>query len=153
EHFAALEQFATTHFGPIDIKYRWSAQDLTTLDKVPYIGPITKTQKNILVATGYRKWGMTNGKIAAKILSDYVINKENRYVNLFIPSRFKVNPAVKNFAKTNLDVAKHLIKGKIKRTSDFEKIDSLANDEATISRIEGKRVGVYRDTNKQLHIV
>src|SRR5690625_5231872 len=114
EHFTALEQFATTHFGPIDIKYHWSAQDLTTLDKVPYIGPITKTQKNVLVATGYRKWGMTNGTIAAKILSDYVINEENRYVNLFIPSRFKLTTDMKSFAKTNLDVAKHLIKGKVK---------------------------------------
>jgi len=152
-HYKALEQFATKYFGPVEIKYRWSAQDLTTLDKVPYIGPITKTQKNVLVATGYRKWGMTNGTIAAKILADYVLEKENRYIELFTPSRFKFNPTVKNFAKTNLDVAKHLIKGKMEPTTDFETIDSLKVNEATISRIDGKRVGVYRDENNKFHIV
>lgn len=153
EHYKALEQFAMTYFDPINIKFRWSAQDLTTLDKVPYIGPITKTQKNVLVATGYRKWGMTNGTIAAKILADYVLEKENRYINLFTPSRFKITPSVKNFAKTNLDVAKHLIKGKMEPTTDFATIDSLRVNEATISRIEGKRVGVYRDEDNKLHIV
>src|SRR5690625_1701191 len=112
KHFQALEKFDNQYFGPIDIKYRWSAQDLTTLDKIPYIGPITKTQKNILLATGYRKWGMSNGTIAAKILTNLILEKEDPYTKLFTPSRFQLNPSVINFAKTNLDVAKHLIKGK-----------------------------------------
>lgn len=153
EHFQALKQFAKQHFGPIKIKYHWSAQDLTTLDQVPYIGPITKTQKNVLVATGYRKWGMTNGTIAAKILTDYILEKENRYEQLFTPSRFKLNPSIVNFAKTNIDVAKHLIKGKVEPTTPIELIDTLKKDTATISRIDGKRVGVYRDKNEKLHIV
>lgn len=61
KHYDALEVFAEEVLGITDYPYRWSAQDLYTLDKVPYIGPITSKQKNIFVATGYRKWGMTNG--------------------------------------------------------------------------------------------
>ncbi|MDY0405764.1 FAD-binding oxidoreductase [Virgibacillus sp. 179-BFC.A HS] len=56
-HYDALEQFADKNFGISEVLYRWSTQDLTTLDKVPYIGQITKSQHNVFVATGYRKWG------------------------------------------------------------------------------------------------
>src|SRR5690625_5997295 len=53
-HYDALNQFAHQHFQVTDIPYRWSAQDLVTLDKLPYIGPITRKRTNILVATGCR---------------------------------------------------------------------------------------------------
>ena len=39
-----LEIF-TKSFGLEKIAYRWSAQDLITLDKIPYIGEITSDQK------------------------------------------------------------------------------------------------------------
>src|SRR5699024_11717272 len=77
----------------------------------------------------------------------------NKYTELFKPSRFKPNPAIKNFAKANLDVAKHLIKGKLDDTEDIEAIKTLPADEAMVTRIDGKRAGVYRDQEKQLHIV
>src|SRR5699024_11462747 len=44
EHYKALEAFGEQTFGLETIPYRWSAQDLITLDKVPYIGEITPGQ-------------------------------------------------------------------------------------------------------------
>lgn len=44
KHYEALEVF-----GLENIAYRWSAQDLITLDKIPYIGEITSGQKNVLI--------------------------------------------------------------------------------------------------------
>src|SRR5699024_8784745 len=83
----------------------WSAQDLTTLDKVPYIGEITPGQPNILIATGYRKWGMSNGTVAALLLSDIVLEKKNAFKDLYTPSRFNATPSIKNFLKQNMDGA------------------------------------------------
>ena len=40
EHYEALETFGEQIFGLETIAYRWSAQDLTTLDKLPYIGEL-----------------------------------------------------------------------------------------------------------------
>ena len=40
EHYKALETFGEEVFGLEEIVYRWSAQDLITLDKLPYIGEI-----------------------------------------------------------------------------------------------------------------
>lgn len=57
-HYEALRDFAEENFGINEILYRWSAQDLTTLDDVPYIGPISEGKTNIFVATGFKKWGI-----------------------------------------------------------------------------------------------
>ncbi|KEF36752.1 FAD dependent oxidoreductase [Schinkia azotoformans MEV2011] len=65
EHYKALEKFANDVFKLDHFDYRWSTQDLATLDKLPYVGEITSGVHNILIATGYRKWGMTNGTAAA----------------------------------------------------------------------------------------
>ena len=54
EHYKALEKFGEEVLGIEEVVYRWSAQDLITLDKLPYIGELTSGQPNILIATGFR---------------------------------------------------------------------------------------------------
>lgn len=151
KHFDALAKFGDETLGVEHILYRWSAQDLTTLDKVPYIGEITSGQPNVLVATGYRKWGMTNGTAAALLLKDIVLGKENRYKTLYSPTRFYATPSIKNFLVQNADVVGQLIKGKL-QLSDVNP-HQLKHDEGAIVVIRGKRKGAYRDKEGKLHIV
>lgn len=151
KHYEALEDFGQQVLGLESIQYRWSAQDLTTLDKVPYIGEITSGQSNILIATGYRKWGMTTGTAAGLLLSDIVLGKDNNFHKLYTPSRFYANPSLKNFLVQNANVASHLIKGKLEMTNIDPKM--LSNDEGAIISIEGERKGAYKDTEGELHIV
>ncbi len=151
QHYKALQSFASEVFTVTSIPYRWSAQDLTTLDKVPYIGNMTTNTPNIYVATGYRKWGMTNGTVAGLLLTDLIMNRENRYRDLYTPSRFYTDPSVKHFITQNLDVAKHLVEGKIEvvvRTPE-----DLANGEGAVVLVNGKRAGAYKDENGTLSIV
>lgn len=54
EHYQALKTFGQEIFDITDMMYRWSTQDLITIDKVPYIGPVSSDQPNILVATSFR---------------------------------------------------------------------------------------------------
>ncbi|WP_099158287.1 FAD-dependent oxidoreductase [Virgibacillus ndiopensis] len=149
KHYEALQKYADQHFGINEFAYRWSAQDLTTLDKVPYIGPVTKAQQSVFVATGFRKWGMTNGTIAAKHITDMILDNDTPYQDLYSPARFQADPAIKKFTTTNADVAKHLIKGKLEYTEN--NIDKLTPDDATVTRINGKRTGVYKDKDNNLH--
>lgn len=151
KHYEALEKFGERLFGDTKIIYRWSAQDLVTVDKVPYVGRLTSGQPNVLVATGYRKWGMTNGTAAALILSDMVSGEENRYEDVFSPSRFYADPSLKEFLTINADVAKHLFKGKFQMPS--RKAGDLSNDEGSVVLYEGGRAGAYKDTDGELHIV
>ncbi|SEO65792.1 Glycine/D-amino acid oxidase [Amphibacillus marinus] len=151
QHFAKLETFGETVFDLAEVTHKWSAQDLTTLDKIPYIGPITADQPQLLIATGFRKWGMTTATLAAELLRDYVMDRSNPFHKLFAPSRFQADPSLKQFLIQNANVAKHLIKGKFEHpTTD---IDALAKGEGAVVTVDGERKGAYRDHADQVHLV
>lgn len=151
QHYENLKKFAENTFGVKEFVYRWSAQDLSTLDKVPYIGYITNTNKKILVATGYRKWGMTTSNVAALLLRDIIMDRANPYEELYTPSRFQSDPSVKRFLSTNATVAKNLIQGKIEKPTK-EPAD-LKNDEGSVVLVNGKRAGAYKDKDGNVYIV
>ncbi|OMP67808.1 FAD-dependent oxidoreductase [Domibacillus epiphyticus] len=149
KHYEELGGFAERHFGTKEILYRWSAQDLITLDGVPYIGV---AHENILVATGYAKWGMTNGTAGAHLLADLVMGRENRFAELYDPARIKLKPAdVKTFAVENAKVAKELIGGKLNGT--VKTIDDLQPDTGGMVMIDGKNAGAYKDEDGNCHLV
>jgi glycine/D-amino acid oxidase-like deaminating enzyme/nitrite reductase/ring-hydroxylating ferredoxin subunit len=151
KHYQALADFAKEVFGTSKYLYRWSAQDMVTLDNVPYIGHITEDKKRVLVATGYKKWGMTTGIAAGHILADYVLDRENPYMELYSPSRFNADPDLKSIISTNADVAKHLIKGKLEFVPKAP--EDLQNGEGAPVIHKGQRAGAYRDENGKLYIV
>lgn len=152
KHYEALEQFAKQLYGEnIEIKYRWSTQDLITLDKLPYIGELTSGNPNILVATGFRKWGMTTGTQAALLLTDKVLGKQNRYEKLYSPSRFYIHPSLKTFFVENIDVAKHLVKGKLEIPT--RSVDDLTKGEGAVISLKGERKGAYKDEEGNVYIV
>ncbi|OIJ18108.1 (2Fe-2S)-binding protein [Anaerobacillus alkalidiazotrophicus] len=150
-HYEALATFGENILGVTDIEYRWSTQDLYTLDKVPYIGTITSNNKNIFIATGYRKWGMTNGTAAAMILCDLITKGGHPYEALFTPSRFKGDPSIKTFVQHNTDVTLQFIKGKIDIKNKHPK--EVKKGEGAHVTINGKKCGAYRDDSGHLHIV
>ncbi|WP_256757847.1 FAD-dependent oxidoreductase [Cohnella sp. WQ 127256] len=151
KHYETLQSFATSVFDVKEIAYRWSTQDLVTLDKLPYVGQINARTDNIFVATGYRKWGMTNGTVAAHLLKNRVLGIKDRYQDLFDPSRLHADPDIKSFVSENLNVAKELISGKLETV--YRSPNSVAVGEGALVLINGKRAGAYRDPDDQLHLV
>lgn len=92
-------------------EYLWSNVDIITSDKLPFIGLI---DKNLYLATGYNTWGMTNGTIAGKIISDLITTGISKYQSIFNPKRgiskntfisFPVNITsnIKSFVGTKLN--------------------------------------------------
>jgi glycine/D-amino acid oxidase-like deaminating enzyme/nitrite reductase/ring-hydroxylating ferredoxin subunit len=151
KHYQAIADFAKETFGTSAYIYRWSAQDMVTLDRVPYIGQITEDKEKILVATGFKKWGMTTGILAGHILTDYVIERENPYKELYSPSRFHTDPDLGRVISTNADVAKHLVKGKLELVPKDP--GDLLKGEGSAVIYNGKRAGAYKDENGKLYIV
>ena len=87
-----LREFARQYYpNAKEISY-WATQDCMTLDGIPYIGQYSKSKGNSYVATGFNKWGMTSSMVAAKILTDLIIEKENPYAEVFNPSRSMLKP-------------------------------------------------------------
>ncbi|MFF2753862.1 FAD-dependent oxidoreductase [Psychrobacillus sp. NPDC058041] len=151
-NYDTLAAFGREQFKVKQYAYRWSAQDLVTLDQLPYVGSMTPGLQDVLVATGYAKWGMTNSTVAAKIMADNVLGKENRFADLYSPIRSKMKKEdLASFAKINASVAKELIKGKT------EKIDVLFKDlelgKGDIVKLDGKKVGAFKDVTGKVYLV
>ncbi|MEO4054949.1 FAD-dependent oxidoreductase [Solibacillus sp. CAU 1738] len=68
--------------------YLWSAQDMATPDKLPFVGPISKDSP-IFITTGYNKWGLSNSLVAAEILRGIFTKNEHPATALYYPNRIK----------------------------------------------------------------
>ena len=150
EDYLRLIEFARTNFNAGEAAFRWSAQDYRTLDGVPYIGRVSSKRKNIYVATGFNKWGMSNGSFAALLLTDLIMGTQSRFEALFEPSRGEVKSNLGTFFKANLNVAKEFVKGKV--MPEELSVDQLKPDEGGIVKLNGKRVAAYRDETGKLHL-
>ncbi|MET3683145.1 glycine/D-amino acid oxidase-like deaminating enzyme/nitrite reductase/ring-hydroxylating ferredoxin subunit [Alkalibacillus flavidus] len=151
KHYDNLKRDAYTYFSHQPITHHWSTQDLVTLDDLPYIGPIEKDEPSILLATGYRKWGMTNGTAAAKLLADYVLQRMSPHQQIFLPTRPATSQGVATFLKENTDTAKHLTKGKV--SAESRELNQLKPGEATTFKQDGQRKGAYQSHDDTLYIV
>ncbi|MET1053570.1 MAG: FAD-dependent oxidoreductase [Mycetocola sp.] len=60
-----LIEWTTATFSNTVATHSWSAQDYRSTDELPHFGPITAGSDRVFVATGYAKWGLTNGVAAA----------------------------------------------------------------------------------------
>lgn len=81
------ELLKKVHDLGITPEYIWSNIDIITCDGLPIIG---KLSKNMLIGTGYNTWGLGNGFLAGKILSDLIKKKKNSYEKLFDPNRLSL---------------------------------------------------------------
>lgn len=82
-----LTRYKEEYYPQAEIVAKWATQDCMTLDGAPYIGPYSKRTRDLYVATGFNKWGMTSAMVAADILTDMILEKENPYAATFSPSR------------------------------------------------------------------
>ncbi|WNR43750.1 FAD-dependent oxidoreductase [Paenibacillus roseipurpureus] len=151
QFYENLQKFGEETFGLTEILYRWSAQDVFTLDKMPYIGQQFSDAPHLLMATGYRKWGMTNSMVAAMLNMKIILGEKSPYEEVFTPHRFHADPSIKTFIQQNANVAQHLIAGKF--NLQHKQLEELSPDEGAVVQVKGKRAGAYRDPNGELHVV
>lgn len=149
QHYKNLMDFAHELYTVEEFPYRWSTQDCTTLDDVPYIGQMTNDRTNLYIASGFRKWGMTHSTVAGLILRDLIIKGESPWQDVYNPARFNAASAV-NFVVQNADVGVNFISGKLQ---PIEETFSVNPGEALIVEVDGRRAGVHKDDNNEFHVV
>lgn len=135
----------------INLKYRWSTQDCMSLDNIPYIGRLSDDISSIYIGTGFSKWGMTNGTVAAMVVSDMILERNNQWKELFDPKRGISFIAAKELAVQSLDVAGDLIKKLIPLQS--MELEDIGKNEGKVIYYKGEKVGVYRDENDEIFAV
>jgi glycine/D-amino acid oxidase-like deaminating enzyme len=78
-----LDQWTKLHYPGAMQTHYWSAQDYSPIDDLPYVGPILPGNDKIFVATGFDKWGMTNGTAAALALSSRILGGRMDWAHAF----------------------------------------------------------------------
>jgi glycine/D-amino acid oxidase-like deaminating enzyme/nitrite reductase/ring-hydroxylating ferredoxin subunit len=150
--YRTLEGFLAEHWpqaGPVE--YRWSTQDYMSVDRLPYIGRLRRTSPHVLTATGFSKWGMTGGTLAAMLLSDRILGRENPWADLYDAKRVRPKPALKRFVTGNASVARHFFADRL-RAEDVE-VESLGPGEGAVVRRGVRKRAVYRDEAGALHVL
>lgn len=149
DKLATLINDVKSYFPKARLIDSWCAQDCMPPDKIAYIGRYSKFSDKLYVATGFGKWGMTTSATAALII-DGIISKHKRpYTNIFSPFR-KIHAQGK---RQILNHTKLSAKELIESISyiPVREVRDIPRNSAEIVRIEGKRVGVYRDIQGNLH--
>lgn len=142
KRYEALEAWARENFDVGSIDYRWSAQDYVTSDGVPFAGRSHLWAKGIWVATGFKKWGITNGTAAAMLIADLISGADNPWTSLYDPVRTEPLKSPALPIKENLNAGVEFVKGRIE--SSASDIDSLPPGEGAIVKMDGKKTAAYR---------
>ncbi len=149
-HYEIIKDFAKPIFDISGIPYRWSAQDYTAMDELPYAGHMTSNRNRIYVATGFDKWGISNGTASAMLITDLILKEESPWEDVYSPSRFTPGASAKNFLVQNTDVAAKYVSGKLNMPLETAPVQK---GKAEITEVQGYKVGVYRDNEDKLHYV
>lgn len=82
-----LAAYGEKYFDMQTIAHRWYHRDYLGYDDMPLVGPLYSGSKHLYTATGFMKWGLTNGTMAAMILCDLVNGIPNAWASTFNPHR------------------------------------------------------------------
>ncbi|MEC5180904.1 Rieske Fe-S protein, partial [Arthrobacter sp. CG_A4] len=104
-----LQRWAVQHFPGGELSHSWSAQDYEPAGAVPYVGAVPWSG-NVHTATGYNKWGMTNGVAAALALSADILGGDSSWARILFRTRISAHDAAST-VQANNEVAVEMISG------------------------------------------
>jgi glycine/D-amino acid oxidase-like deaminating enzyme/nitrite reductase/ring-hydroxylating ferredoxin subunit len=147
-----LERWMHDHFGVTEVTHRWSTQDGVTVDMLPYAGTARRGSDRVYTATGFGKWGMTNGTAAAMVISDAILGQPNEFSSLFDPHRLTPKASASKFVSENAKVARHWISDRVIHPQGAS-FDDLEPGQAAVKGVGLQQVAGYRDETGVLHAV
>lgn len=152
-HYDNLISWASQHFNVEEVYSQWSAMDYYSPDIIPYIGYLYGGTDNIFTATGFSKWGLSTGIVAAEIITDTIQGRQNPYVSMVNARRWEMNQQISGYIHENVHVGKHFVKDKIVSLTTMKGLTSLKPDEGGLVRMGLRTVGAYRDPEGAYHVV
>jgi hypothetical protein len=141
-------------FDSQKVEHRWSTHDYIPLDRLPYIGRLRGRDERLLVATGFAKWGLTKGVIAAAILTDAILGRDNPWAGVYDANRLSLKSSTaRKFLIENAKVGSWFIGDRIRRRDGQDDVVALQAGEGTVAWIGGRHLAVHRDHKGQVHAV
>ena len=147
--FANLEKYARARFDIGDIQYRWSGQIINPLDGLPYIG-LNSMAKHVYVSTGYSGNGMTYGTLGGMILSDLILERENKWASLYHATRIHPIASAEKFVSENINIPVHFLGDRL-ADGDAKSTLEIGRNEGRLMTVDGQKIAACRDEHGTLH--
>jgi glycine/D-amino acid oxidase-like deaminating enzyme/nitrite reductase/ring-hydroxylating ferredoxin subunit len=147
-YYEKVEEYARGRFNVAEVAYRWSAQGYRSADLLPYIGPAAGSD-NVYIASGFGTNGLVYGPLAAQIITDEIIGRQNRWAELYRARRVTVTKSAKEFLRENLDNAAQYVRGHL-TDADVASAASVAPGTGALVEIDGDKVALYRQPTGEL---
>jgi glycine/D-amino acid oxidase-like deaminating enzyme/nitrite reductase/ring-hydroxylating ferredoxin subunit len=146
--YSLLEDFARERFGADKITHYWSTQDNFSIDKVPYVGRLTRSSEHAYVATGFGGWGLSNGTLSAMMISDAILGKANEWAWLYDAKRLNPKASAKSFVTENVKAGKHFVGDRV--APPGADVEELGIGEGTVVREGINHFALYKEDSGEI---
>jgi len=143
ERYEALEGYCRARFGITTFTHRWSGQINEPADMLPYIGE-SSHGKNVWMSTGYSGTGMTYGTLAAILLTDFALERENPYAKLYDPARRKIGSILETVFTKAAELPKRMIEKLTHLDVEAASVAEVREGEGKIVSAGGEKYAVAR---------
>jgi glycine/D-amino acid oxidase-like deaminating enzyme/nitrite reductase/ring-hydroxylating ferredoxin subunit len=147
-----LEEWARGRFSVASVTHRWSAQDYVPASGLPSVGRIPSIGVPIFAATGFAKWGMTNGTVAARIIGELVSGRPHPWPELAGLSARRAWGALPTILRFNAEVGGRFVGDRVGGAHPLE-LDAIPPGGAVVGTVQDRRVAAHRDRAGQLQLV
>ena len=144
--YEALERDLAAWFDSAP-HYRWSAHDYVPVDGLPYIGRLTPRAKQLHVATGFAKWGLTKGTLAAMIVTDSILGRPNPWAYAYDASRLDLTRSFAGLLTANAQIGARFVADRL----NTHPLDAISPGEGAVVRSGLSQLAVHRDDQGELH--
>jgi glycine/D-amino acid oxidase-like deaminating enzyme/nitrite reductase/ring-hydroxylating ferredoxin subunit len=146
-----LEKYLKARYDINTFEYRWGGQHYRSADGLAFIGQ-SFTTDDTYIATGFATDGLVYGTLAAMIIKDHILAKQNEYFDMYNSRRITPMKSAAAFIKENVNEVIQYLKDYPGNT-DADEFSEIKKGEGKVIEIEGEKCGAYRDENNQLHVV
>lgn len=147
----ALARFMKETFGVERSAYSWTNEDYESMDGLPFVGRASASSPNLYIATGFNAWGISNGTMAACLIADLILGRDNPAADLFDATRINPVQGGVEFLKENLATAQHFVSDRFLTSRPKELNVPMGG--AVVAKRDGESVAAYRDESGVLHQV
>jgi len=144
-----LLAWVASTFGIKTVSHLWTNEDFRPMDGAAFIGPVSSSQPNMLVATGFEAWGLSQGAVAADIIAARLLGQDHPAFKLFEASRVKPLAGGSTFVSENTKAAGHLVGDRVLKRKVVPLAKIKPGDGGVISH-NGEQLAVIRTSEGSL---
>ncbi|MEY9929066.1 glycine/D-amino acid oxidase-like deaminating enzyme/nitrite reductase/ring-hydroxylating ferredoxin subunit [Catenulispora sp. GP43] len=152
ERYARLAAWAAANVGLSDVRYRWSAQDYQTDDRLPLIGRASAVpgRQCQWVATGSAGWDATAAVLAGRLITAGIRGtRPAPWTAAFALERVDKEPcSAQDWSGPARSVVRHRIE-----PDERDALDAIRPGDGAVVDVGGEHCAAFRDDSGLLHLV